>query len=425
MSDENNNDSNDFADDQIDFGSDGIEDEFESGGNSFGDMWRNNPLVKFGVIAGAVLAVIGALILFGGGDDQARRAYSRVAPAQDVSQVPGTGEVSEVYREAVEEQNVQRREQAIREGGSAIPTPIDAPVTRLSLPEQETAQEDPLERWRRIQEERQRQQARVSAEARPTVDPSVEAINELANAMASQMSSILSARSEIPSMQHQNVTSRDYMQQRREEEQNRLAAQQQQIQQQQQMEQAPETVDVIVPAGTIEYAQLIIEANSDSPSPILAQIVSGPLAGSRIIGSFQTEDRYLVLTFNSVIIDGIAHQTQALALNPDSLTPGMATDVNRRYFQRVVLPAAAAFIQGWGSAVAQASEDTTVSDGVVVTTQSDLSTRQELFAGFESATSTVSQIINEEAGRMEPMIKVRSGTPLGLFFTQPVLAQNR
>src|SRR5690606_12018046 len=51
--------------------------------------------------------------------------------------------------------------------------------------------------------------------------------------------------------------------------------------------------NIIIPAGTIEYAQLVTEANTDAPGPVMAQIASGPLAGARLIGSFQSTDNYL------------------------------------------------------------------------------------------------------------------------------------
>src|SRR6202021_599971 len=109
----------------------------------------------------------------------------------------------------------------------------------------------------------------------------------------------------------------------------------------------------IVPAGTVSYAQLLTEANSDVPGPILAQIMSGPLAGARAGGEFKTLDDYLVLHFALVNFKGKDYQIDAIALDPDTTLGGMATDVDQRYFTRVILPAAAGFMQGLGSALAQ------------------------------------------------------------------------
>ncbi len=66
---------------------------------------------------------------------------------------PGTAEASPAYVAAVEEKNEADLDKALRRGDSAIPVPIEAPTDRLQLPG-EMDGEDPLHRWRRMQEER-------------------------------------------------------------------------------------------------------------------------------------------------------------------------------------------------------------------------------------------------------------------------------
>lgn len=406
-----NND--DFKNDQVDFDDvpeDAGFEDFEGSGTTLGDMWRNNPLVKIGVIAGGLITIIGAIILFGGGPE--RPLQSTVRGAQDVSEPPG-GEISQEYREALQEQNIERTEEAIREGTSAIPTPIDSPVARLNLPEEDMQGEDPLERWRRIQEERQRQVAQKKPEV-VAADPYAGAIDALAGAMATQMESVLGTREPLEPV-HMLVTEADFFEKIREEEAMRNA------------EAAAargdgeQIVNILIPAGSIEYAQLIIEANSDAEGPILAHLVSGPLAGSRLLGTFETEEEYLVLTFNTIVIDGIAHRTEAVAVDPDTTSIAMVTDIDRKYFRRVILPAAAAFVEGMGEAIADTNETTVVVDqGTAVSSEQELDSREEFFKGFEKATEKVGEILDEDGDQLEPRIRVEAGTPMGLLFVEPV-----
>ena len=374
----------------------------------------DSPLVKVGVIAGGLITVIGAIILFGGSEDPALRSV--VKGTGEVSAPPG-GEISESYKQAVEEENVSRIEQAVREGGSAIPTPVEGVVDRLSLPEEEVGKDDPLERWRRIQEERQRQTVQRKPDA-PVVDPYAESIDALANAISMQMEGILDTKAPIAPI-HVNVTNRDYIAQQKEEE--RKAA----------MEAARETaaltgdgdvlVNVLIPAGTIAYAQLITEANSDAPGPILAQLVTGPLAGSRLLGTFEVEEEYLILNFETIVIDGIGHPTSAVAMNPDTTGIGMVTEIDHRYMTRVVWPAAAAFIGGVGEAIGSTNETTVVVDGgAAVQDEEELDTKEELAKGVEKAVEKVSEIFDEQAEETEPLIRVEAGTPMGLLFVEPV-----
>lgn len=437
MSDNNDDDDingdipEDFDDDDF---NDSFED-FESGNGSLGETIQSNPLIKVGIVAGALVVIIGGIILFGGKDDPV--TPSRVASAPDISEPPGTEEVSEVYRQAIEERNLQQREKALREGGSSIPEPTGPPVGRVTLQAEKPPEEDPLARWRRIQEERQRQQAQQPAPQlppQPPIDTSAPAINALAEAQARQMESILggiapaaprhvvitppvtnanSSLSGIPGSGTQFAGIGG----------NQQLAQQLALQQQQQ--QQTRVVDIIIPAGTIEYAQLITEASTDAPGPILAQIMSGPLSGSRLLGSFQQGNDLLVLNFNTVVVEGISRQASAIALDPAKSSPGVVTEVDQRYFKRVILPAAASFIQGVGEGIANAgSTNVSVQGETVSQEEEDLDLREELFSGVEEAADTLGDLIEREAQRTKPLIRVAAGTPVAIMFLAPVTEEN-
>lgn len=410
MSDKNDRDAPDLGKgDFDDIPEDGGFEDFEGGGATLGDMWRNNPLVKIGVIAGGLITIIGAIILFGGSKQPV--LVSRMKAGQDVNQPPG-GEVPDSYREAVKEVNTARTEEAIRKQQSAIPTPIDTPVARLNLPEEEGALEDPLERWRRIQEERQRQTSAKKPEPIKT-DPYASAIDALAQSMANQMEGVLTARKPL-SPKHMEITDIDYLESvaKKKEEAEQAAASNQTTEDQ--------VVNILIPAGKIEYGQLIVEANSDAPGPILAHLVSGPFAGSRLIGTFTKEEEFLVLEFNSIVIDGIGHRMKAVAINPESTSIAMATEVDHRYFSRVILPAAAAFIEGMGGAIADTGSTTSVSTSSTTTSSPELDSKEELFKGVEEAAKKVSEILDENAKDTETLVRVESGTPMGIFFVEPV-----
>ena len=52
-------------------------------------------------------------------------------------------------------------------------------------------------------------------------------------------------------------------------------------------------------AGDIHVAVLETGVNSDEPSPILAKIVSGPLKGTRLIGSINVTGEKVILAFTT------------------------------------------------------------------------------------------------------------------------------
>jgi intracellular multiplication protein IcmE len=376
---------------------------------SIGELIRTNPLAKIGVIGGVLLIVIGGVILFGG--KKPPQARSRVANGNQVTETPGTNQVPESYRKAVEETDQQRVETAIKTGTSAMPTPIAPPVGRVELPDDSQPEEDPLDRWRRIQEERQK---RVEATPElPKTDPNAETIQALAQAMSQQMTSLITAKAP-QGPRHVDITDEHFL------DKMEAAAQAAADAANSPAASNTTTLDVVIPAGTIEYAQLLIEANSDVPGPIMAQLASGPLAGAKMLGSFTNNEDFVTLNFDTVVVNGVSYGISAIALNPDTANIGMLTDIDHKYFQRIVLPAAAAFIEGFGSAVAQ-TDSTTVDtgSGTTVSQQSDLNVHQEIMKGVSEGASKLSEIIDDQADT-KPQLRVRAGTPMGILFLQPV-----
>lgn len=395
-------------------GEDSVFDDFESAKEGGANI-LSGPMAKIGIGVAAVAAIVAVLILFGG--EEKKAGLSQVQPGEQVAATPGTGELSPAMKEALEQRNEQEAETAARTGGSAMPIQVDAPEDRLTLPEEGQQEEDPLERWRKIQEERQRREAATRKPEAPPPDPNAPAIDSLSKAMNQQMQTVLETLVPVPP-EYVSVAPADYLEEQREAERNKMkeeiaaatAA----------AGRPPITLDIIQPAGTIEYAQLITEANSDAPGPVLAEIASGPLAGSRILGSFDVQEDYLTLSFDTVVLDGVSYGASAVALDPSTANPGIVTEIDQRYFSRVILPAAAAFIEGMGSAIAESGTTVTVSDGAVGTETPEPDTEAEIYKGVEEAASKLGEIVDDEAGDIKPLIKVHAGTPIAILFLLPV-----
>jgi intracellular multiplication protein IcmE len=382
-------------------------DDFGEGGDG------DNPLMKIAMIGAAFVAIVGGIMLFGG-DKQAPLQSS--VKSRDFTEAPGLSDVTEDYAERVAEQNEKVVEKAIQEGTSAMPRPISTPSTTLSLAEDDSIEEDPLDRWRRIQEERQRQELESLPQQKKT-SASGEVIENLAKAMSSQMASVIQYV-QPGEMTVENVADNEDLEAYFEE----LAEEAEEANGEGEGGVDNTILNVLIPAGKIEYAQLLTEANSDAPGPVLAHLVSGPLQGSRLIGDFSVEnDEYLVLTFDTIVIDGISYDTEAVALDPDTANPGMVSEVDHRYFKRIFLPAAAAFITGYAEAVAETGQETTaVGDNTATQTIPEPDATEELFSGIEEAANIIGEFMEEEADNTEVLVKVNQGTPMGVLFTQPV-----
>lgn len=430
-------DNNDNFDDLNDDGFD----DFKSGGGSLKEVWQNNPLLKIAAIGVGFIIVVTVIVILTR-DNTGPESYVGSTPSQ--SEAPG-GQVSESYAGAIETLNQDRLDQAFqRPGESTIPIPYNLQDQNLLTDTNEGPPYDdfdPLAAWRQqAQPEPAPAEEPVDPEPvlvpyegpiapQPVPGPSPDVVNALAQAMAGQMGDILGEHG-IMAPRIMQVTGIDFLQPDTTTDGTAL-----------QMvdtdgDGIPDTVitagsdgdvvveTILIPAGTINYAQLLTEANSDVPGPVLAQLVSGPLAGARLIGSFSTAENHLVLTFNSIVIDGLNQSISSVAIDPDTTLPGVATEVDKRYWSRVFLPAAARFIAGVGSAIAQDTSTTvTVTGETVTTSRSELDLKQELGRGAEEAADTIADFMEDEGNRIRPLVRVARGTAIGVFFTQPVLEQ--
>ena len=417
--------SNNNNDDDIDvenFDDTGFDDYSKKG--TLGDLWRNNPMVKVGVILAGFAIVVGAIILFGGRADRVPESVTN--SGADVNEAPGSSEISATMEQSIQDKNAEMVEEAARTNTSALPIPTQPSRGAIPIPEDEASGEDPLERWRRMQEERIRQQEMLAqtkppaVEEAPPVDTKTPAVNAMSQSMVSQMQAILQNQ-DIPKVQHKQITGVTFVEQAEQKKLARLAQQQQQYAALQGQTAEGQVQNIIVPAGTIEYGQLLLEANTDAPGPIMAQIVSGPLRGARLLGSFQSTDEYLVLSFYTVVIDGIDYPVEAVAIDPDTTLPGVITEIDHRYFKRVVLPMAAEFIEGLTEAISESGTTSVyITDSAVTQSTSNLNSREEVASGIAEAGDKLSEILDEEADATEPMLRVASGTPLGILFMAPV-----
>jgi intracellular multiplication protein IcmE len=299
----------------------------------------------------------------------------------------------------------------------------------MPVPVEEESGEDPLDRWKRMQEERVRQQEMLQ-QAQPTepaapppVDTKTPAVNAMSQSMATQMQAILQNQ-KIAEPKFKKITGVDFIEQSERKKQDKLEQAQQRSAQAQAAAAAAnneQVENIILPAGTIEYGQLLIEANTDAPGPVLAQIVSGPLRGSRVLGSFTSSDEYLTLNFSQLVLDGISYPIEAVAIDPDTTLPGMITEIDHKYFKRIILPMAAEFVSGLADAISESGTTSVyISDSSVTQSSSDKNDKQEVASGVSAAGDKLSEIMDDEADKAEPMLRVAAGTPMGVLFVAPV-----
>lgn len=420
------------------------QDEFESDvpaqGASLKDAWDNNPLMKIGAIVLAIAIGIGGYLTFFGGAKEENKSKIISATTGDVkTTVGGPVEADSAYTEALQKENERVLDTANRTGGSAIPTPLTGTGTdEITLPTApQRAAEDPLQEWRDALDKSQvikddsmpnqsdlPPDAPLTAIQRPMAPaPQAKMDPEAAKRLSDQMRVIIAAQAPGPARVIQTTQlESEYIAMRKQMEESRKEGGSGSRGGASDSEAAEETV--IVPAGNIAYGQLLNELNSDIRGPVLVHVLSGPFTGGRALGQFTVQDEYLVLTFSAIVKDAVYYEIDGIALDEKTTLTGHQSDVDRHYFTRIILPAAAEFISGYASAVAETgTTTTTTAGGGVVQDDPEPDATEEVYKGVEEAADSVSEILKQNASR--PItVKLHKGTTMGILFLESVTTES-
>lgn len=441
---------------------DNQDDDFEQDAGpkaSFKESWDNNPLMKIGAVVLGAAVLFGAYMIFGPKEEGPQgKANTTISGTDQVKTAPGTVDnVDQDMRDRITQMNEAELQKSAKGGQSFIPVAIDSAISdNISIPAQPRhTEEDPLEAWRQAARDR----AKLDMSAAPDQDAPNEKEPEVvpmptpvrpqqaamkmdpnvAKSLSDQMRVIISAQAPVAS-KAKMVTREPSAYDVHKSEQEKLmaggaigmpmadaagmagatgAAGMAGGAMNVSKAEEPKT-RVIVPAGSIAYAQLLNELNSDIPGPVLAHVLSGPFAGGRALGKFKVEQEYLVLDFTVIVKDAVGYTIDGIALDEKTTLAGHVTDIDRHYFRRVILPAAAKFLEGYTSAAAKTvTSVTTTAGGGVIQQEEELDTKKELMKGAEEAAGEISSVLTEQAKR--PItVKLAKGTTFGILMLSTV-----
>ena len=170
-----------------------------------------------------------------------------------------------------------------------------------------------------------------------------------------------------------------------------------------------------VEPGSAFYGRILYTVRSDAPGPVVIEILEAPLAGALATGSFERTGDRLLLAITHLHHDGVERPVEAWGVGLDCACLAVEGEVDRHWFERVLLPAALAFAGRWLDA--SSVPDTTVSingDVIIEETGGDR-TRQALQQGLAGVAGTVTGILAETAPR-EATVTLPRNTELAVVF---------
>jgi len=173
----------------------------------------------------------------------------------------------------------------------------------------------------------------------------------------------------------------------------------------------------IAKAGTIYNAIIETAVNSDEESPVLARIVSGPLKGTRLIGTFKNLGEKVAIEFRTANIPSYDRTVgiKAYAIDTNTSRTAVADDVDHHYFLRYGVLLATSFISGYSQALAQSGATTTTSLTGTTTTNPTLTSEQLNKVALGQVGQQVSNDVKQQYNNLKPTIYVNSGTAVGIL----------
>lgn len=176
---------------------------------------------------------------------------------------------------------------------------------------------------------------------------------------------------------------------------------------------------LLLPAGRGVYGHSVLTVNSDLGNAVLMQIDSGPFRNARISGTFEMKSERLVIKFNKLMIgDADPIPVSGYAVSPQTAEVGVASEVREHLATRIILPAAAAFVEGLGSAMSN-SNTTNYSNGSGMSSFTHLNLGEQMGAAAGTMGQQVGQLIQKQTPQQATVI-LKQNDGVGVMFDEPV-----
>ena len=189
----------------------------------------------------------------------------------------------------------------------------------------------------------------------------------------------------------------------------------------------PQAAGAILPrigAGRGLYARTLYAVDSDYPGPVLVELLEPPLAGAVASGGFTRAGERLVLRLDRLEYRGRSVPVDAWAAGLDCACYGVGGEVDSHWFERVLLPSAVRFAEGFLAALARPAESVSIGDGSVRYERREAAGRDAVHAGLATAARTAGDVLLENAPD-GPTVRIPRDTELVVVFAAPPGASGR
>ena len=179
-----------------------------------------------------------------------------------------------------------------------------------------------------------------------------------------------------------------------------------------------------IEAGRGVYARTLYAVDSDYPGPVLLELLEPPLAGAVVSGAFTLVGERLVLRLDRLEYGSRSVAVDAWAVDPGCACYGVDGEVDSHWFDRVLLPGAVRFAEGFLGALSRPNETVIVQGGDIRYERREAATRDAVHGGLAEAARTAGDVLLENAPD-GPTVRIPRNTELVVVFaTAPDTAED-
>ena len=170
-----------------------------------------------------------------------------------------------------------------------------------------------------------------------------------------------------------------------------------------------------ISAGDGFYARTLYAVNSDYPGPVLLELLEPPLAGAIASGQFTLVRDRMVLRLSSLQHRAGSVPIDAWGVGLDCACYGVGGEVDRHFLERVLLPAAVRFGEGFLTALGRPAERVQLQGSGVVYDRRDGSLTEDVLTGLGAAAAAAGDVLLEGAPR-GPTVRIPRDSELVVVF---------
>lgn len=179
-------------------------------------------------------------------------------------------------------------------------------------------------------------------------------------------------------------------------------------------------METVIRAYRSVYAKLNTRATTDVPGPMIVELLEGPLKGARLEGRMAIMDQGFAINFTQMEFEEEMYAVNAVAVDPDSLSPNVATEHKSRFWKRNVRLLAASFAENWLGAIAKSGTTVVIGNGGSTTVEDEPDAGDALAAGGAGVAREIANDWRSDAKQIKPMYGRPANTGLGVLFLSPV-----